>query len=92
MKRLKEIDLPDFSEWTDKVMGWKKKYDPVTKDMYKPTKYPHPYTFSRILSEEMKSDDVFCGDCGGNIVVTNHAFETKTGTPAITASTATFDE
>ena len=79
MKRLKEIDLPDFSEWTDKVMGWKKKYDPVTKDMYKPTKYPHPYTFSRILSEEMKSDDVFCGDCGGNIVVTNHAFETKTG-------------
>ena len=79
MERLKTVDLPDFSEWTDRVMDWKKKYDPVTKDMYKPTKYPHPYTFSRILSEEMKSDDVFCGDCGGNIVVTNHAFETKTG-------------
>mgnify|MGYP003133417715 FL=1 len=79
MKRLKTTDLPDFSKWTDRVMGWKKKYDPVTKDMYKPTKYPHPYTFSRILSEEMKNDDVFCGDCGGNIVVTNHAFETKTG-------------
>tara|TARA_Y100000361_G_scaffold49402_1_gene42908 strand:- start:155 stop:1990 length:1836 start_codon:yes stop_codon:yes gene_type:complete len=79
MERLKTTDLPDFSKWTDRVMGWKKKYDPVTKDMYKPTKYPHPYTFSRILSEEMKNDDVFCGDCGGNIVVTNHAFETKTG-------------
>tara|TARA_B100000287_G_scaffold127705_1_gene119738 strand:- start:704 stop:2539 length:1836 start_codon:yes stop_codon:yes gene_type:complete len=79
MKKLKTIDLPDFSWWTNKVMGWKKKYDPVTSDMYKPTEYPHPYTFSRILSEEMKSNDIFCGDCGGNIVVTNHAFETKTG-------------
>ncbi len=79
MERLKTIDLPDFSKWTDRVMEWKTKYDPVTKDMFKPTKYPHPYTFTRILSEEMKSDDVFCGDCGGNIVVTNHAFETKTG-------------
>jgi len=79
MERLKTIDLPDFSKWTGRVMEWKTKYDPVTKDMFKPTKYPHPYAFTRILSEEMKSDDVFCGDCGGNIVVTNHAFETKTG-------------
>tara|TARA_X000001382_G_scaffold9066_1_gene6453 strand:- start:2692 stop:4527 length:1836 start_codon:yes stop_codon:yes gene_type:complete len=77
--RLNGIKLPDFTKWTDRVMEWKTKYDPVTKDMFKPTKYPHPYAFSRILSEEMKSDDVFCGDCGGNIVVTNHAFETKTG-------------
>lgn len=77
--RLNGIKLPDFTKWTNRVMGWKKKYDPVTKDMYKSTKYPHPYAFSRILSEEMKNDDVFCGDCGGNIVVTNHAFETKTG-------------
>jgi len=77
--RLNGVKLPDFTKWTDRVMGWKTKYDPVTKDMFKPTKYPHPYAFSRILSEEMKSDDVFCGDCGGNIVVTNHAFETKTG-------------
>ena len=71
--------VPDFSKWVEQVMTWKEKYDPVTEDMFKPTKYVHPYAFTRILSEEMKSDDVFCGDCGGNIVVTNHAFETKTG-------------
>jgi acetolactate synthase I/II/III large subunit len=70
---------PDFSEWMTEVRNWRDKYDPVTEDMFKPTKYPHPYAFTRILSEEMKSNDVFCGDCGGNIVVTNHAFETKTG-------------
>ena len=72
-------DLPDFDWWVDRVMGWKKDYDPVTKDMYKPKKYPHPYAFIRILSEEMKSDDIFAADCGGNIVVSNHAFETKIG-------------
>jgi len=71
--------LPDFTWWVDRVKGWRDKYDPVTKDMFKPTKYVHPYAFTRILSEEMKSNDIFCGDCGGNIVVTNHAFETKTG-------------
>jgi acetolactate synthase I/II/III large subunit len=72
-------ELPDFSKWVEKVMTWKEKYDPVTEDMFKPTKYVHPYAFTRILSEEMKSNDIFCGDCGGNIVVTNHSFETKTG-------------
>jgi len=76
---LKEPALPDFGEWVEQVMTWKEKYDPVTEDMFKPTKYVHPYAFTRILSEEMKSNDIFCGDCGGNIVVTNHAFETKTG-------------
>ncbi len=79
IERLKGKDLPDFSWWVDRVKGWRDKYDPVTEDMFKPTKYVHPYAFTRILSEEMKSNDIFCGDCGGNIVVTNHAFETKTG-------------
>jgi acetolactate synthase-1/2/3 large subunit len=30
--RLNGIDLPDFTKWTDRVMGWKTKYDPVTKE------------------------------------------------------------
>lgn len=71
--------IPDFSEWTNKVIGWKEKYDPVTRDMYAPREYTHPYAFMRILSEEMKSNDIFVADCGGNIVVSNHAFETKIG-------------
>ena len=79
IEKLKSEDLPDFSWWVDRVKGWRDKYDPVTKDMFKPTKYVHPYAFTRILSQEMTENDIFCGDCGGNIVVTNHAFETKTG-------------
>ena len=79
MERLKSEDLSDFSWWVEQVMTWKEKYDPVTESMFEPKKYPHPYAFTRILSEEMKSNDIFVADCGGNIVVSNHAFETKVG-------------
>ena len=79
MERLKKEDLPDFSWWVNKVIDWKVKYDPVTDDMFEARKYPHPYAFIRILSEEMNSNDIFVADCGGNIVVSNHAFETKLG-------------
>ena len=71
--------LPDWSQWTSKVMEWKQRYDPVTPDMFSPTQYIHPYAFARILSEEMSDNDVLVGDCGGNIVVLSHAFETKFG-------------
>ena len=33
----------------------------------------------RTLSSEMASDAILVGDCGGNIVVSNHSFETKYG-------------
>ncbi len=79
IERLKHEDLPSFDGWVDKVMDWKIKYDPVVDTMFESRKYPHPYAFIRILSEEMKSNDIFVADCGGNIVVSNHAFETKTG-------------
>jgi len=71
--------LPDFSSWCKKVEDWKVKYDPVKKEMFEPSKYVNPYAFLRILSEEMGTNDVLVGDCGGNIVSINHAFETKTG-------------
>jgi acetolactate synthase-1/2/3 large subunit len=32
-----------------------------------------------VLSEKMGATDILVGDCGGNIVVSNHAFETKYG-------------
>ena len=79
LKKLKNIKVPNFRAWNDKVKYWKEKYDPVTADMFEPSKYVNPYAFLRILSEEMKSNDIFVGDCGGNIVAINHAFKTKTG-------------
>jgi acetolactate synthase-1/2/3 large subunit len=79
IEKLKNENLPYFGGWVGRVMDWKKKYDPVTDDMFKSRKYPHPYAFTRILSEEMNDNDIFVADCGGNIVVSNHAFETKVG-------------
>lgn len=76
-KRLNAI--PDFSNWMNKCAGWRNKYDPVTPDMFKKSKNVNQYAFARILSEQMKADDILVGDCGGNIVVVNHCFKTKTG-------------
>tara|TARA_R110000824_G_scaffold64926_1_gene169451 strand:+ start:5145 stop:6977 length:1833 start_codon:yes stop_codon:yes gene_type:complete len=79
IEKLKNYDVPDYTEWNERVMDWKVKYDPVTKEMYEPAQYIHPYAFLRILSEEMNSNDILAGDCGGNIVAINHSFETKVG-------------
>ena len=70
---------PDWSAWRSRVMGWKRAYDPVRPEFVTQTERVHPYVFMRRLSEKMDATDVLVGDCGGNIVVSNHAFETKYG-------------
>ena len=71
--------IPDFSAWTNRVLGWREKYDPVLPQYYEPAEHTNPYAFMRILSEMMRERDIFVPDCGGNVVVANHAFETKYG-------------
>jgi len=76
----KKRPLPDFSNWMTVTRNWKEKYDPVKKEHFDPKRVDvHPYAFARILSEQCGSHDVIAADCGGNIVVMNHAFKTKYG-------------
>jgi acetolactate synthase-1/2/3 large subunit len=82
--RAKSQMLPDFSPWTTKVMEWKTKYDPVIPKYFEQKTNVHPYAFMRVLSQQMAKDAILVGDCGGNIVVSNHAFETKYGQRNIT--------
>lgn len=72
-------NLPNFSSWTEKCLDWKTKYDPVKPEFFEQKENVHPYAFMRTLSKKMKSDGILVGDCGGNIVVSNHSFETKYG-------------
>jgi len=76
-KQLKKI--PNKSKWLQKCLEWKNKYDPVKKEFYKNHKYVQPYAFIRVLSKKMNKKDTFVADCGGNIVISNHSFETKLG-------------
>jgi len=81
---LEEHQVPSFDQWTKQVINWRVKYDPVRAEHYSSDGFVNPYAFFRILSEEMEKNDVLVGDCGGNIVVSNHAFETKLGQRNIT--------
>jgi len=76
--------LPDFSSWLRRVQEWRDKYDPVRQAYYEQNEPTNPYVFIRCLSDLMKKEDIFVGDCGGNIVVSNHAFKTKEGQRYIT--------
>jgi acetolactate synthase I/II/III large subunit len=84
MLKLKDSKLPDISSWTKQVLKWKDIYDPVRPDFFKQKEKVNQYAFMRILSEEMKAKDILVADCGGNIVTSNHAFETKNGQHYIT--------
>jgi len=76
--------LPDFAPWTARCMEWKVKYDPVRPEFSEERGIVHPYVFTRLLSQKMAQGDILVGDCGGNIVTTNHAFETKHGQRLLT--------
>jgi acetolactate synthase-1/2/3 large subunit len=68
-----------YKEWLVRCIEWRNKYDTVTDDMYLKNAHTNPYVFIRMLSEEMKNNDIIVSDCGGNVVITNHAFKTKMG-------------
>lgn len=76
-ERKQQGRLPRLADWRAKVMEWKAKYDPVRPEFFENDRPVHPYAFVRILSRKMREGDIIVGDCGGNIVVTSHAFETK---------------
>jgi acetolactate synthase-1/2/3 large subunit len=71
--------FPAWEGWMTQVRAWKNQYDPVRPEFFENQERVHPYAFMRVLSEKMGSTDILVGDCGGNIVVSNHSFETKYG-------------
>ena len=44
----------------------------------------NPYLFMRELSDQCGPDDIIVSDCGGNVVITHHAFKFKKGQTYIT--------
>jgi len=85
--KLDTAKIPDFSKWASMAIEWRNKYDTVSQAMFEENSnkgFVHPYAFMRTLSQELRSGDIFVGDCGGNIVVASHAFETKKGQRFIT--------
>lgn len=77
---LKDKDYKrQHTDWLQQALDWKIKYDPVRPEFGSSTTAIHPYRFMRQLSERMTRYDVLVADCGGNIVITSQALETKYG-------------
>ncbi len=91
LKTLKKIIIEEgYSQpnahvsWLSKAQEWRIKYDPVKESFGSSKTVIHPYRFIRQLSAKMSSTDVLLADCGGNIVITSQAIETKLGQTFIT--------
>ena len=67
------------TSWLERAIDWKYKYDPVKPEMGSSNTTIHPYRFMRQLSSKMSNTDILVADCGGNIVITSQALETKLG-------------
>ena len=74
----KKLQLQDTKRWNEVCNIWKAKY-PTVKDEYYKEKLVNPYVFSKILSEELKSDAIIIPDDGANLVWTIQGFEIKKG-------------
>jgi len=75
----KRREIKPFTWWLDKSQEWLDKYDTVLPEYHEVKGIVHPYVFMRELSDQLGPDDVIISDCGGNVVVTYHAFKTKMG-------------
>jgi acetolactate synthase-1/2/3 large subunit len=71
--------IPDFTDWLNKTKEWMVKYPVVLPEYYDEKRFVHPYVFIKTLSDLLNNDDIIVADCGGNVVVTYQAFETKWG-------------
>lgn len=71
--------IKEHDSWMARCIEWRDKYDPVTPQSFEQSKYTNPYAFVRLLSNYASKDDIIIADCGGNVVVSNHAFKTKKG-------------
>lgn len=84
--KIKGRKLKAFDGWLDKTLEWRDKYDPVVPEYYRAEGTVNPYVFVRELSKQLTAKDIVVADCGGNVVVTNHAFKTKTGQRLISSN------
>lgn len=71
--------FPHYAAWTMKCLSWRDKYDPVAPHVQKPFEPLDPYLFVRELSRQAPENAIIVSDCGGNWIITAHAFETKQG-------------
>ncbi len=75
-KKLINVNLPDISEWKNKISKWKSKY-PVFLNKYSKEKDVNPYVFVRALSKELSEGEVIFVDTGCAVAWMSQEFNFK---------------
>ena len=74
---VKDVQLPSYNEWLEKINHWKKIFPNVTEEMKSEEKYVSSYYFYEMLSEEMKHEDILVWDQGAAYHCAAVAFKVK---------------
>lgn len=69
---------PSWDAWVSRNRAGVAELDPV-RPRYWNTPEVHPYVFARVFGDLIHADSVVVPDCGGNLVVFNHAMKTRRG-------------
>lgn len=78
--QLENTTLPDYKQWWDICINWKKKYPIVTEELRKLEDRVHPFVFYDILCNELDSDcNILHGSAGTHFVAGVQAFKVKQG-------------
>ena len=77
LNQLKESDIPNISEWRERISYWKSKY-PLPKDEEKEN-FVDIYSFIDQLSNELNDKDVVITDMGMSFQCTMQKFKLKKG-------------
>lgn len=77
--------LEGHAIWRIGANSWRQQHDPVAAHT-EPCKNVNLYRFMRELSRQAPDNAIIVSDCGGNWIVTAHAFETKRGQTLFTSN------
>lgn len=78
-KQIKDIILPDISQWAGQCFGWKIKYPVILPEYKKEKKYVNSYYFTEILSSLLKGGETIVTGVGTSFTGTLQSIKIKKG-------------
>jgi len=84
---IKDLNIPNYSEWIEICKNWKNKYPLCLEEYKKETNYVNSYYFIERLSDFLKEGDIFIPNASGTAYTCTHqTFKVKKNQKIITSN------